>query len=136
MMKEDIYYKLKNSKLGIKPENNDEAGQLIKILKEHNLIYKGDLDYPNVEEIDGTIIYIINNEWFYEYDDEYKTINEIITYQEFISKYLTEDINSDKKDLIKILIDIYLLENEISIQEELLLKRFGDFCKERLDAKK
>lgn len=132
MMKEDIYYKLKNSKLGIKPANNNEAKQLIKIFKDYNLIYKGDLGCPNVEEIDGTIIYIINDEWFYEYDDEYKTINEIITYQEFISKYLTEDINSDKKDLIKNLIDEYLLKNEISIQEELILKRFGDFCKERL----
>ena len=132
MIKEDVYYKLKNSKLGIKPANNDEARQLIKIFKDYNLVYKGDLDYPNVEEIDESLIYIINDEWFYEYDDEYKTINEIITYQEFVSNYLTEDINPDKKDLIKILIDDYLEENEISIQEELLLKRFGDFCKERL----
>ena len=132
MIQKDIYYKLKNSKLGIKPANNDEARQLIKIFKDYNLVYKGDLDYPNVEEIDESLIYIINDEWFYEYDDEYKTINEIITYQEFVSNYLTEDINPDKKDLIKILIDDYLEENEISIQEELLLKRFGDFCKERL----
>ena len=133
MMQKDIYDKLKNSKLGIKPANNDEARQLIKIFKDYNLIYKGDLDYPNVEEIDGSIIYTINDEWFYEYDDGYKTINEIITYQEFISKYITEDINSDKKDLIKILIDKYLLENEVSINEEIFLKRFGDFCKERLN---
>lgn len=132
MMQEDIYNKLKNSKLGIKPANNSEAKQLIKIFKDYNLIYKEDLDCPNIEEIDESLIYIINDEWFYEYDDEYKTINEIITYQEFISKYLTEDINSDKKDLIKKLIDEYLEENEISIQEELILKRFGDFCKERL----
>ena len=132
MMQEDIYNKLKNSKLGIKPANNSEAKQLIKIFKDYKLIRKGDLDCPNVEEIDESLIYIINDEWFYEYDDEYKTINEIITYQEFISKYLTEDINSDKKGLIKILIDRYLEENEISIQEELILKRFGDFCKERL----
>lgn len=132
MIKEDIYNKLKNSKLGIKPANNSEAKQLIKIFKDYNLIRKGDLDCPNVEEIDESLIYIMNNEWFYEYDDGYKTINEIITYQEFISKYLTEDINSNKKDLIKKLIDEYLEENEISIQEELILKRFGDFCKERL----
>ena len=132
MIKEDIYYKLKNSKLSIKPANNDEARQLIKIFKDYKLIRKGDLDCPNVEEIDESLIYIINDEWFYEYDDEYKTINEIITYQEFVSKYLTEDINYDKKDLIKNLIDEYLLKNEISIQEELILKRFGDFCKERL----
>ena len=124
MIQKDIYYKLKNSKLGIKPANNDEARQLIKIFKDYNLVYKGDLDYPNVEEIDESLIYIIN--------DEYKTINEIITYQEFVSNYLTEDINPDKKDLIKILIDDYLEENEISIQEELLLKRFGDVGKERL----
>lgn len=45
----------------------------------------------------------------------------------------TININSDEKDLIKKLIDEYLEENEISIQEELILKRFGDFCKERLD---
>ena len=132
MIQEDIYNKLKNSKLGIKPANNSEAKQLIKIFKDYKLIRKGDLDCPNVEEIDESLICIINDEWFYEYDDEYATINEIITYQEFVSKYLTEDINSDKKDLIKILIDKYLLENEISIQEELILKRFGDFCKERL----
>ena len=132
MIKEDIYYKLKNSKLSIKPANNSEAKQLIKIFKDYKLIRKGDLDCPNVEEIDESLIYIMNNEWFYEYDDGYATINEIITYQEFISKYLTEDINSDKKDLIKILIDKYLLENEVSINEEIFLKRFGDFCKERL----
>ena len=132
MIQKDIYDKLKNGKLGIKPANNSEAKQLIKIFKDYKLIRKGDLDCPNVEEIDESLIYIINDEWFYEYDDEYKTINEIITYQEFVSKYLTEDINSDKKDLIKILIDRYLEENEISIQEELILKRFGDFCKERL----
>lgn len=132
MIQEDIYYKLKNSKLGIKPANNDEAKQLIKIFKDYKLIRKGDLDCPNVEEIDESLIYIMNNEWFYAYDDGYTTINEIITYQEFISKYLTENINSDEKDLIKKLIDEYLEENEISIQEELILKRFGDFCKERL----
>ena len=133
MMQKDIYDKLKNSKLGIEPENNDEARQLIKIFKDYNLIYKEDVDCPNIEEIDESLIYIMNNEWLYEDDDEYKTINEIITYQEFISKYITEDINPDKKDLIKILINNYLEENEISIQEELILKRFGDFCKERLD---
>ena len=132
MMQKDIYDKLKNSKLGIEPENNDEARQLIKIFKDYNLIYKEDVDCPNIEEIDESLIYIMNNEWLYEDDDEYKTINEIITYQEFISKYITEDINSDEKDLIKILIDRYLEENEISIQEELILKRFGDFCKEIL----
>lgn len=132
MIKEDIYYKLKNSKLGIKPENNDEAGQLIKILKEYNLVYKEDADEPNVESNTTKFIYIDGDEWFYDYDDEDTVVNEIITYQEFISKYLTEDINSNKKGLIKILIDEYLLENEISIQEELILKRFGDFCKERL----
>ena len=132
MIQEDIYNKLKNSKLGIKPANNSEAKQLIKIFKDYKLIRKGDLDCPNVEEIDESLIYIINDGWFYEYDDEYATINEIITYQEFVSKYLTEDINSNKKGLIKKLIDEYLEENEISIQEELILKRFGDFCKERL----
>ena len=132
MIKEDIYYKLKNSKLGIKPANNSEAKQLIKILKEHNLVYKEDADEPNVESNTTKFIYIDGDEWFYDYDDEDTVVDEIITYQEFISKYLTEDINSNKKGLIKILIDEYLLENEISIQEELILKRFGDFCKERL----
>lgn len=132
MIKEDIYYKLKNSKLGIKPENNDEAELLIEIFKEYNLVYKEDADEPNVESNTTRFIYIDGDEWFYDYDDEDTVVDEIITYQEFISKYLTEDINSNKKGLIKILIDEYLLENEISIQEELILKRFGDFCKERL----
>lgn len=133
MMQKDIYNKLKNSKLGIKPANNSEAGQLIKILKEYNLVYKEDADEPNVESNTTKFIYIDGDEWFYDYDDEDTVVDEIITYQEFISKYLTEDINSDKKGLIKKLIDEYLEENEISIQEELILKRFGDFCKERLD---
>lgn len=132
MIQKDIYDKLKNSKLGIKPANNDEAGQLIKILKEYNLVYKEDADEPNVESNTTKFIYIDGDEWFYDYDDEDTVVDEIITYQEFISKYLTEDINSDKKGLIKKLIDEYLEENEISIQEELILKRFGDFCKERL----
>lgn len=132
MIKEDIYYKLKNSKLGIKPKNNDEARQLIEIFKEYNLVYKEDADEPNVESNTTKFIYIDGDEWFYDYDDEDTVVDEIITYQEFVSKYLTEDINSNKKGLIKILIDEYLLENEISIQEELILKRFGDFCKERL----
>ena len=132
MIKEDIYYKLKNSKLGIKPANNDEARQLIEIFKDYNLVYKEDADEPNVESITTRFIYIDGDEWFYDYDDEDTVVDEIITYQEFISKYLIEDINSNKKGLIKILIDEYLLENEISIQEELILKRFGDFCKERL----
>lgn len=132
MMQKDIYDKLKNSKLGVKPVNNDEARQLIKIFKNCGLIYKGDLDCPNIEEIGKNLIYIRNDEWFYDFDGEGIIVNEIITYQEFISKYITEDINSDEKDLIKILIDRYLEENEISIQEELILKRFGDFCKEIL----
>lgn len=132
MIQKDIYDKLKNSKLGIKPANNDEAGQLIKILKEYNLVYKEDADEPNVESNTTKFIYIDGDEWFYDYDDEDTVVDEIITYQEFISKYLTENINSDEKGLIKKLIDEYLEENEISIQEELILKRFGDFCKERL----
>ena len=132
MIKEDIYYKLKNSKLGIKPANNDEARQLIEIFKDYNLVYKEDADEPNVESNTTKFIYIDGDEWFYDYDDEDTVVDEIITYQEFISKYLIEDINSNKKGLIKILIDEYLLENEISIQEELILKRFRDFCKERL----
>ena len=132
MIKEDIYYKLKNSKLGIKPANNNEAELLIEIFKEYNLVYKEDADEPNVESNTTKFIYIDGDEWFYDYDDEDTVVDEIITYQEFVSKYLTEDINSDKKDLIKNLIDRYLEENEISIQEELILKRFGDFCKERL----
>ena len=132
MIQKDIYNKLKNSKLGIKPANNDEARQLIEIFKEYNLVYKEDADEPNVESDTTKFIYIDGDEWFYDYDDEDTVVDEIITYQEFVSKYLTEDINSDKKDLIKILIDDYLEENEISIQEEIFLKRFGDFCKERL----
>lgn len=133
MIQKYIYYKLKNSKLGIKPANNDEARQLIEIFKEYNLVYKEDADEPNVESNTTRFIYIDGDEWFYDYDDEDTVVDEIITYQEFISKYLTEDINSNKKDLIKKLIDEYLEENEVSINEEILLKRFGDFCKERLN---
>lgn len=133
MIQKDIYNKLKNSKLGIKPKNNFEAELLIEIFKEYNLVYKEDADEPNVESNTTKFIYIDGDEWFYDYDDEDTVVDEIITYQEFVSNYLTEDINPDKKDLIKILIDDYLEENEISIQEELILKRFGDFCKERLD---
>ena len=106
---------------------------LIKIFKEYNLVYKEDADEPNVESDTTRFIYIDGDEWFYDYDNENTVVDEIISYQEFVSNYLTEDINPDKKDLIKILIDDYLEENEISIQEELLLKRFEDFCKERLD---
>lgn len=97
MIQKDIYDKLKNSKLGIKPANNDEAGQLIKILKEYNLVYKEDADEPNVESNTTKFIYIDGDEWFYDYDDEDTVVDEIITYQEFISKYLTENINSDEK---------------------------------------
>ena len=133
MIQKDIYNKLKNSKLGIKPKNNFEEELLIEIFKEYNLVYKEDADEPNVESDTTRFIYIDGDEWlFYDYDDENVLVDEIITYQEFVSKYLTEDINSNKKGLIKILIDEYLEENEISIQEELILKRFGDFCKERL----
>lgn len=132
MIQKDIYNKLKNSKLGIKPANNSEAKQLIKIFKDYKLIYKEDADEPNVESNTTKFIYIDGDEWFYDYDDEDTVVDEIITYQEFVSKYLTENINSDEKGLIKKLIDEYLEENEISIQEELILKRFGDFCKERL----
>lgn len=130
MMKEDIYYKLKNSKLGIKPSNNNEGNELVKIFKEHNLIYIDDED--NVADvIKDKFLYIEHKEWFYGDEDVAKDM-EVISYKEFIDNYFLENINSDKKDLIRILIDEYLLENEISIQEELILKRFGDFCKERL----
>lgn len=43
-----------------------------------------------------------------------------------------ENINSDKKDLIRNLINKYLSDNETSIQEELFLKRFQDYCLEKL----
>ena len=133
MMQKDIYDKLKNSKLGVKPANNDEARQLIKIFKDYNLIYKED-DNPSFETYGSRYMYIENSFWCYDFDDIPKLwVDEIITYQEFVSKYLTEYVDSDGKDLIKILIDEYLLENEVSINEEILLKRFGDFCKERLN---
>ena len=133
MMQKDIYYKLKNGKLGVKPADDSEAEQLIKIFKDYNLIYKGDVNEPSIEYNTTKLIYIDNDEWCYDYTDENQIVSEVITYQEFISKYITEDINSDKKDLIKKLIDEYLEENEVSINEEIFLKRFGDFCKERLD---
>ena len=48
---------------------------------------------------------------------------------------MKETINIDSHEiiLIKSLIDEYLEENEVSINEEIFLKRFGDFCKERLN---
>ena len=123
MIQKYIYNKLKNIKLDIIPANNDEARQLIEIFKEYNLVYKEDADEPNVESNTTRFIYIDGDDWFYDYDDEDTVVDEMITYQEFISKYLTEDIN---------LIDDDLEENEISIQDELILESFGDFCKERL----
>ena len=46
---------------------------------------------------------------------------------------LVQNTDSDKKDLIGKLINEYLLENNSSINEELFLKRFGDFCRRRLN---
>ena len=43
-----------------------------------------------------------------------------------------KNVNSDKKDLIKNLVNKYLSDNETSIQEELFLKRFQDYCLEKL----
>ena len=43
-----------------------------------------------------------------------------------------KNVNSDKKDLIRNLINKYLSDNETSIQEELFLKRFQDYCFEKL----
>ena len=43
-----------------------------------------------------------------------------------------KNVNSDKKDLIKTLVNKYLSDNETSIQEELFLKRFQDYCFEKL----
>lgn len=43
-----------------------------------------------------------------------------------------ENVNSDKKDLIRNLINEYLSDNETSIREELFLKRFQDYCFEKL----
>ena len=46
---------------------------------------------------------------------------------------LVQNTDSDKKDLIGKLINEYLLENNSSINEELFLKCFGDFCRRRLN---
>lgn len=43
-----------------------------------------------------------------------------------------KNVNYDKKDLIKNLVNKYLSDNETSIQEELFLKRFQDYCFEKL----
>lgn len=43
-----------------------------------------------------------------------------------------KNVNFDKKDLIRNLINKYLSDNETSIQEELFLKRFQDYCFEKL----
>lgn len=47
-------------------------------------------------------------------------------------KLVQKNVNSDKKDLIRNLINKYLSDNETSIQEELFLKRFQDYCFEKL----
>ena len=43
-----------------------------------------------------------------------------------------ELVQKNKKDLIRNLIDKYLSDNETSIREELFLKRFQDYCFEKL----
>lgn len=43
-----------------------------------------------------------------------------------------KNIDSDKKDLIRNLINEYLSDNETSIREELFLKGFQDYCFEKL----
>lgn len=43
-----------------------------------------------------------------------------------------KNINFDKKDLIRNLINKYLFDNETSIRGELFLKRFQDYCFEKL----
>lgn len=43
-----------------------------------------------------------------------------------------KNVNSDKKDLIRNLINKYLSDNETSIREELFLKRFQDYCFDKL----
>lgn len=43
-----------------------------------------------------------------------------------------KNIDSDKKDLIRNLINEYLSDNETSIREELFLRGFQDYCLEKL----
>lgn len=50
----------------------------------------------------------------------------------FVPENKLELVQKNEKDLIRNLINKYLSDNETSIREELFLKRFQDYCFEKL----
>ena len=66
------------------------------------------------------------------YPYEIKTKDSITWFAEDELELVQKNVNSDKKDLIINLINKYLSDNETSIREELFLKRFQDYCFEKL----
>ena len=64
---------------------------------------------------------------FNNFSDDYNWL-----VQEDVLELVQKNINSDEKDLIRNLINKYLSDNETSIREELFLKRFQDYCFEKL----
>lgn len=79
---------------------------------------------------------VISDRWSEEsevpYPYEVKTKDLIAWFAEDELELVQKNVNSDKKDLIGNLINKYLSDNETSIREELFLKRFQDYCLNRL----
>ena len=80
----------------------------------------------------GSIIKIDENN-IYSYLVELQNDNNSCVWtNEYSLKLVKDNVNSDEKDLIRNLINKYLSDNETSIREELFLKRFQDYCLNRL----
>lgn len=80
----------------------------------------------------GSIIKIDENN-IYSYLVELQNDNNSCVWtNEYSLKLVKDNVNSDEKDLIRNLINKYLSDNETSIREELFLKRFQDYCFEKL----
>lgn len=83
----------------------------------------------------GSIIKIDEND-IYSYLVELQNDNNSCVWtNEYSLKLVKDEVKNtecDKKDLIRNLINKYLSDNETSIQEELFLKRFQDYCFEKL----
>ena len=80
----------------------------------------------------GSIIKIDENN-IYSYLVELQNDNNSCVWtNEYSLKLVKDNVNSDEKDLIRNLINEYLSDNETSIREELFLKRFQDYCLNRL----
>lgn len=79
---------------------------------------------------------VISDRWSEEsevpYPYEVDVKDNLIWFREDELELVQKNVNSDKKDLIRNLINKYLSDNETSIREELFLKRFQDYCFEKL----